>query len=230
MDTEELLISRGYKKRRGTVRMCICGNKFYVPPYRKNEKNLYCSTKCFHDSTISRVMLSCMNCARDYEIHKSTKKWREIRGYTKSYCSVNCYKMYKKIKYIETKKEKHTSIAKLKKHLWGVFSKYIRQRDKGICISCGKVDEWKNTDAGHYIPKTAGLSLYFDEKNVNCQCTYCNRWMHGNLSKYAIALRRKYGENILEELDQKRKEKIVYDELQYRKLIEEYKMKLLKLS
>jgi len=126
---------------------------------------------------------------------------------------------------MKKKKTKSTN-ALLKKELWVYFSQFIRQRDKGICISCGKEDFWRKMDAGHYIPKTAGLSLYFDERNVNCQCTYCNRWMHGNLSRYAIALRKKYGENILEELDKKRIKikKITNDE--YIKLIEIYKNKI----
>jgi hypothetical protein len=127
---------------------------------------------------------------------------------------------------MKKKKTKSTN-ALLKKELWVYFSQFIRQRDKGICISCGKEDFWRKMDAGHYIPKTAGLSLYFDERNVNCQCTYCNRWMHGNLSRYAIALRKKYGENILEELDKERiKIKKISNE-EYVSLIEMYKLKLI---
>lgn len=114
-------------------------------------------------------------------------------------------------------------LSKLKLKLWEVFSKYIRQRDKGVCISCGKVDDWKRTDAGHYIPKTKGLSIYFNERNVNCQCTHCNRFMHGNLDAYAIALRKKYGNGILEELDEVRKHKLILNRLQYVTLIEHYK-------
>jgi len=72
--------------------------------------------------------------------------------------------------------------------------------------------------------------LYFDERNVNCQCTYCNRWMHGNLTKYAIALREKYGETILEELDKKRKEFKKISIPEYQKMIEEYKTKIQELK
>jgi len=122
--------------------------------------------------------------------------------------------------------KKNKKLADYKKSLWTIFSQYIRQRDGGRCISCGKIDSWKNMDAGHYIPKTAGLALYFDERNVNCQCTYCNRWMHGNLSKYAIALQNKYGNGILRELDKRRGETIKFNETDYRWLIEKYKEKL----
>ena len=118
------------------------------------------------------------------------------------------------------------SLAAMKKKAWDVFSKFIRQRDKGICISCGKPDDWKNTDAGHYIPKTAGLSIYFDERNVNCQCTGCNRFRHGNLSAYAIALRKKYGPDILEELDAKRRTIVRYSTLDYQRMIDDYKQRI----
>ena len=89
---------------------------------------------------------------------------------------------------------------------------------------------WKDMDAGHYVPKTAGLALYFNEQNVNAQCTYCNRWMHGNLSRYAIALRRKYGQNILEELDKKRQKIIQITIPEYQKHIETYRLKIKKLE
>lgn len=115
------------------------------------------------------------------------------------------------------------STKALKNKLWKVFSEFVRRRDKGICISCGKQDRWKNTDAGHYIPKTAGLSIYFDERNVNAQCTGCNRFRHGNLSAYAIALRKKYGPDILEELDRLRRQTRKISPLEYQTLIEKYK-------
>ena len=114
----------------------------------------------------------------------------------------------------------------LKKALWVVFSKYIRMRDKGVCISCGKNGEIGEMDAGHYIPKTAGLSIYFDEKNVNCQCVACNRFRHGNLSAYALALRRKYGDGILEELDERRRKIRKISPQEYLDLIANYKEKL----
>lgn len=115
---------------------------------------------------------------------------------------------------------------KLKKKFWKVFSEYIRRRDNGVCISCGKKDEWKYTDAGHYIAKTGGLSIYFDEQNVHAQCTGCNRFRHGNLAQYALALRAKYGEQILEKLEWKRRQLIQIHNEEYKRLIEEYKSKI----
>lgn len=143
------------------------------------------------------------------------------------FCS---YKCASKGRRSEGKRANWKGGQALKKNLWIVFSRYIRQRDGGTCISCGKRDNWKKMDAGHYIPKTAGLSLYFDERNVNCQCTYCNRWMHGNLSRYAVALMKKYGDKILEELDVKRKETRQVSTKEYQDLIEQYKSKLKELE
>jgi hypothetical protein len=116
------------------------------------------------------------------------------------------------------------TIAQLKKQLWKQFSLYIRQRDKGICFTCGKVDEWKNTDAGHYIAKNVGGSnLYFDEQNVHCQCDRCNRYLSSNGAMYALNLVRKYGNGILERLEAKKKDSRPYNTGELLILIKHYK-------
>ena len=119
-------------------------------------------------------------------------------------------------------------LQRLKSNLWTVFSLYIRKRDYDAmgyvtCISCGKKDTIENMDAGHYIPKTYGLSIYFHEKNVHPQCTACNRFRRGNLTAYAIALRKRYGESILEELDELKHKSVKYSRSDYEELIEKYK-------
>lgn len=130
------------------------------------------------------------------------------------------------------KKPKKKTTKQLKKQLWTVFSQYIRLRDKGVCISCGKKDNWRNMDAGHYIPKSngsAGMSTYFDTANVNCQCTRCNRFLHGNLSQYALALKKKHGDSILEDLENIRMMYVKYTSDVYESLITTYKQKVEKL-
>lgn len=64
--------------------------------------------------------------------------------------------------------------------------------------------------AGHYIRASAGLSTYFDEQNVHVQCYACNIWRDGNSDEYALKLQKKYGENILNELNI-RKHRIIKD-------------------
>lgn len=197
-----------------------------MPCFMKTSK--YCSLKCQHKSLEkpeSWIVKKCKFCRQIYSTRKCYIK-PEI-GRNSNFCSRICVMKFKKEKFFATKKRKRTESSKLKKLLWGIFSEYIRQRDGGVCISCGKKDFWRKMDAGHYIPKTAGLSTYFHEKNVNSQCTYCNRWMHGNLSRYALALRKKYGRNILEELEEIRLNPIKISVEDYKKLIEKYKVKLL---
>lgn len=101
------------------------------------------------------------------------------------------------------KKLNKDSVRYLKKKLDAVFSKYIRQRDKGICITCGVKKDPKQMQAGHYVPRQYN-NTRFDECNVHCQCFACNCMMAGNLDEYALALKEKYHEHVLEELHAKK--------------------------
>jgi len=103
--------------------------------------------------------------------------------------------------------KKSKSLADWKKELDTIFSIYIRMRDNGVCITCGSKTFWKYQQNGHYVSR-AVLSLRWDEKNCNCQCPSCNVFKHGNMDEYALALQRKYGKNILNELH-KEKYKVV---------------------
>jgi hypothetical protein len=124
---------------------------------------------------------------------------------------------------------------KLKTKFWTIFSEYIRRRDADFngyvaCCSCGKVKHWKQMDAGHYIAKNEGLAIYFEEKNVHSQCRWCNYNMHARAQQYALFLIRRYGPQILEELDWKSKQRIQIHDNEYLKFIELYKEKIKKLN
>jgi hypothetical protein len=90
---------------------------------------------------------------------------------------------------------------------WKVFSKYIRLRDGGICVTCGArpwnselgEPDWKQLQAGHYRHG----KFDFDEMNINSQCVRCNKWLSGNLAKYTFYLIDKYGEDAVRELNEK---------------------------
>lgn len=45
------------------------------------------------------------------------------------------------------------------------------------------------------------MSTRFYEKNCHSACVACNVFLHGNMDSYALALQRKYGASILEELN-----------------------------
>jgi hypothetical protein len=42
------------------------------------------------------------------------------------------------------------------------------------CVSCGKLDNYKNMDGGHFIPKGSSSRWALEESNVNPQCKGCN--------------------------------------------------------
>lgn len=128
------------------------------------------------------------------------------------------------------KKKKQKSLSYYKRKLWKVFSEYIRRRDAdehGMvqCISCKGVTHWKLSQAGHFIPKSLGLSIYFEEKNVHNQCVYCNL-NGGNPSGYAIALKERYGNDIVEQLHQQKNMQIQISRQGYEEMIERYQEKL----
>lgn len=81
------------------------------------------------------------------------------------------------------------SYRTIHKKAWKLMSEYVRRRDKGICITCGKKDHWKNMQAGHFVHKDC---MDFIFENINCQCAQCNKWKHGELGIYSVKLNHKY--------------------------------------
>lgn len=126
---------------------------------------------------------------------------------------------------LKIKKEK--SIKALRNKAWILFSSYIRQKEKGLCFTCGKKDEWKSMNAGHFVHKDC---LDYNEKNVHCQCPGCNQYKSGNLVNYAIHLEKIYGFGIVQEL-KKEGDKIKYWKIkELEETIETYKNKLKELN
>jgi len=96
--------------------------------------------------------------------------------------------------------KKVKSVSKLKKKADKIFSEFIRSRDRGVCFTCGKVDEWKYQDAGQFV--TRGCEeLRFNEKNVHCQCKRCNIWKGGEKIVYTLKMQRIYGMKMVNEFE-----------------------------
>jgi hypothetical protein len=119
----------------------------------------------------------------------------------------------------KTVKVTQKSLKKLKAKAWKLFSSYIRQRDKGICFTCGVQKHWKEMHAGHF--KHGRLD--FDPMNVNCQCAYCNTYNHGNLGEYGVRLVKKYGLRRVQDLILRANTHIGYTIEELEALIEKYK-------
>ena len=100
---------------------------------------------------------------------------------------------------------KPKSISKLKKEVWTLFSKYIRNkyadfRGNAACVTCDKTYPIKLLQAGHFIPGRMN-SILFDERGVFPQCYNCNINLKGNPRKYDHFMERTYGREVIADLD-----------------------------
>ena len=120
------------------------------------------------------------------------------------------------------KKKSRKSIVK---RLDIVFSLYIRLKnsdENGFCkcISCQKIQHYKEVDAGHFISRRH-MSTRYDVDNVFPQCRYCNRYVAGNQWLYSQALE-KIKKNLPEKLYLKSKQTVKYSNEDLESLISYY--------
>jgi len=118
------------------------------------------------------------------------------------------------------KKIKTLTLSKAKKKAWDSFSKWVRQNGSiagfNECVTCGRKKPWKELHAGHFIPGRHN-SVLFDERNVHPQCYACNVVLGGNGPKYQRYMKSKYGQKVideLEELDRQNRPMKVYEFLE----------------
>jgi len=120
-----------------------------------------------------------------------------------------------------------------KKKVDAEFSKYIRARDclkttgsidRGLCITCGKLYEFKKLQAGHYVSRRFN-SVRFHEQNVHAQCFQCNIRFKGNMVEYQYRIKEMYGEEFAEELRHKKNETKQYRPKELEELYLTYKQK-----
>jgi hypothetical protein len=123
------------------------------------------------------------------------------------------------------KAPKAPTVAKLIKKLDSVFSTYIRRKYKkgwyAQCFTCGVTKNWKELQNGHYISRSV-KSLRFDERNCHPQCVGCNIFKHGAMDEYALALQRKYGDDILKELNQLKNQSKRFTSAELNEMIKRY--------
>lgn len=95
-----------------------------------------------------------------------------------------------------------------KKIAWRWFSIYIRLKysdnyGRVSCYTCGKRDEWKNMQAGHF-QGGRGNAVLLDEKGVRVQCYACNCCRGGEQYIFGKNLEKEIGEEEVMELRRKR--------------------------
>ena len=124
-----------------------------------------------------------------------------------------------------TKVSKKPLRKNLIKQLDTVFSQYIRQRYAksgiAICVTCGKQDEWKKLQAGHFMSRRH-YSTRWDEDNVQVQCYGGNVMNQGQQFLYSKYL----GEEMSITLLNKSREIVKFADVDLLEKIEYYKSKI----
>lgn len=202
-----LLKSGGNKPRTGKVKKClVCEKEVYRSPSEIGRK--YCSLSCYNEAQTQEPPRPCAICGKMFR----TSPFQKAAG--RKYCSPACYYKSKKPKAIGNRRTGLMSRTKI------LAQKYARLRDCGgyngsaNCISCYALKPYAELDGGHFIPSTCSY-WKFDERNINAQCHKCNRFLHGNQRHYAKGMVRKYGHEVLDEIEKHEFDikKWSYDEL-----------------
>ncbi len=123
---------------------------------------------------------------------------------------------------------KEATRENLQKEAWRLTSLVVRQRGTGTseiarCFTCKNTAHWKEMDGGHYIHASESSKysfLYFFLKNVHTQCSYCNKHKGGNTIEYAYRLTEEYGPNILEELQEMKRDEHRLNRVELQAIIE----------
>lgn len=123
---------------------------------------------------------------------------------------------------------------------WDAFSRYIRARDclqttghidRGKCVTCVREYDFKQLQAGHWIPGRNNAVL-FSEEGVHAQCNACNGHKKGNPIPYWLFMEDTYGREVMDNLISESRQTVKYHAFDYERIAQEYtdKYKALTLS
>jgi hypothetical protein len=99
------------------------------------------------------------------------------------------------------------TIAKLKKKLDTIYSRYIRAKFPKKCYTCGYVG---NLQCGHFVSRQY-LATRWEDDNCRPQCAMCNIWGRGMLLDFEENLKNELGDVRVEELKKSRHQIIKLD-------------------
>lgn len=132
-------------------------------------------------------------------------------------------------------------MKRAKDKAWAQFSIYIRTRDcllttgtsyEGTCVTCNRLYNFKELQAGHWIPGRNN-SVLFSDDGVHAQCSSCNLnppyGKGGNPIPYWIYMENTYGRMRMDELIFESNQTVQYKAFHYDEIAEEYKRKTEKL-
>ena len=89
----------------------------------------------------------------------------------------------------------------------------------GNCITC---DKWAKLQCGHFI-RRQHTATRWNHLNAFGQCSYCNKWLHGNEAEYYRILVKGYGQDVVDELMRLKRTTVKFSRDQLLEMIERYK-------
>lgn len=97
---------------------------------------------------------------------------------------------------------KQRTIASLSEEAAKLLQRLVRMKAAdefgyAECVTCGKMEHWKDLDGGHFVPR-AHKKHKLREENIHPQCRYCNRYRHGALGEYTLYMIDMYGRDFVE--------------------------------
>lgn len=121
------------------------------------------------------------------------------------------------------------SLKTLRKKAWDACSKYIRQlysdhRGKAVCYTCGTLDDWKSSQAGHGIPGRTNAVL-FDTEIIRVQCETCNIWKRGMHHIFTAKLIKENGLEWYENKLQQSKQIVKLGRSDYEQIAQDFTLK-----
>lgn len=105
------------------------------------------------------------------------------------------------------RKASQKEVPKLKRKLWTVLSRRIKERDGNRCFSCKREGlEGSGWHAGHLFPAGSHNSLRFHPGNIFSQCYNCNINLGGNGASFSANFMLRYGKDKFDALTRTSKE------------------------
>lgn len=91
------------------------------------------------------------------------------------------------------RKARKTPLGALKRKLWTLFARYVKDRDGNKCFTCDAEGlEGRNWHAGHFINAWKASTRY-DPENVFSQCSRCNIMLRGNAGEFSARYIERFG-------------------------------------
>lgn len=101
-----------------------------------------------------------------------------------------------------SRKEAAKTITDYHKTAQQQYNRWVKYRDwEKPCISCGQPHDIGARHCSHYRSRAAASSLRYHWANTNMSCAQCNSYKSGNVVPYRVSLVRKYGEDIVQRLE-----------------------------